>query len=110
MYDIDWALTAQMLTGFGAFLTGIAAIFVLPLQLGFRREAKKSKKQIENLHTSLKLMFPLYKQYMASEEGIVWQNYPGDADMIVKGISKKFALDKQLVRNILDALKAEGKI
>ena len=44
MYDIDWALTAQMLTGFGAFLTGIAAIFVLPLQLGFRREAKKSKK------------------------------------------------------------------
>ncbi|EDZ61320.1 hypothetical protein SMGD1_2494 [Sulfurimonas gotlandica GD1] len=110
MCEIDWNLTADMLTGAGTLLAGLAAIFVLPWQLGFRKEAKESKKEIESLHTSLKLMFPMYKQYMASEAGIVWSDYTSDADNIVKGISKKFALDERLVRSILDELQQEGKI
>lgn len=110
MCEIDWALVAAMLGGIGAFLTGIAALFVLPIQLGFRKEAKKSKDEVEQLQMSLKLMFPIYKQYMASEEGIVWGNYPADAEQIINGISRKTALDKELIRKILDELKAEGTI
>ena len=111
MCQIDWALTAAMLAGVGTLLAGIAAVFVLPWQLGFRKEAKESKQEVESLHNSLKLMLPIYKQYMESSEGIVWENYPGNnADMIIKGISKKFALDEYLVKRILDALKTEGKI
>ncbi|MFZ2540383.1 MAG: hypothetical protein WAW75_01265 [Gallionella sp.] len=110
MCEIDWTLTAAMLGGVGAFLTGIAALFVLPIQLGFKKEAKKSKEEVEHLQMSLKLMFPIYKQYMASEEGIVWGDYPENAEQIINGISRKAALDKELVRRILDELKAEGKI
>lgn len=111
MCQIDWGLTADMLAGVGTLLAGIAAIFVLPWQLGFRKEAKESKKKVESLQASIKLMFPLYKQYMASEEGIVWQDYPGkDAAMVIKGISRKFALEEAFVKEILDAMKAEGKI
>lgn len=47
---------------------------------------------------------------MAREEGIVWGNYPEDAEQIINGISRKAALDKELVRRILDELKSEGKI
>ena len=47
---------------------------------------------------------------MASEEGIVWGDYPRDADQIINGISRKTALDKELVRRMLDELKAEGTI
>jgi len=110
MCEIDWNLLADMLAGVGALLTGLAAIFVLPAQLGYRREAKESQEKVQSLKASLKLMFPLYKQYMASEEGIVWDDYPAHADMIVKGIARQFALDEQFVRETLDALKAEGRI
>lgn len=111
MCEIDWALTADMFGGIGAFLAGIAAIFVLPWQLGFRKEAKESKEKIQSLQSSIKLMFPLYKQYMASKEGIVWQDYPGkNSAMIVRAIAEKFALDEDFVREVLDALKSEGKI
>jgi len=110
MCEIDWTLTAAMLGGVGAFLTGIAALIVLPLQLGYRKEAKKSKEELEQLEMSLKLMFPIYKEYMAGEEGIVWGDYPEDAEQIINGISRKTALDKELIRRILDELKAEGKI
>ena len=110
MCEINWALTASMLGGVGAFLTGIAALFVLPVQLGFKKEAKKSKEEVEHLHVSLKLMLPIYKQYMARSEGIVLGDYPQDAEEIVNGLSRKTKLDKVLIRKILDELKAEGKI
>ena len=59
---------------------------------------------------SLKSMFPIYKQYTASEEGIVWGDYPADAEQIIEGISRKTGLDRDLVRKILDELLAEEKI
>jgi hypothetical protein len=110
MCELDWTLTAAMLGGIGAFLTGIAAFFVLPVQLGWWKKAKKSREEVEQLQLSLKLMFPIYKQYMASEEGIVWGDYPQDAEQIINGVSRKTSLDKELVRKILDELQAEGKI
>jgi len=110
MCEIDWTLTAAMLGGIGAFLTGIAALFVLPVQLGWWKKAKKSKEEVEQLQMSLKLMLPIYTQYMASEEGIVWGVYPKDAEQIINGISRKTALDKELVHRLLNELKAEGKI
>ena len=112
MCELDWTLTAAMLGGVGVFLTGVAATsasLVLPI-LRFRKEAKKSKEELEQLEMSLKLMFPIYKQYMAGKEGIVWGNYPEDAEQIINGISRKTRLDKELIRRILDELKAEGKI
>lgn len=52
MCQIDWGLTAAMLGRVGKFLAGIAAIFVLPWQLEFRREVKEYKE-------SLKIMLPI---------------------------------------------------
>jgi hypothetical protein len=95
MWQIDWSLFSEMLTGIGTLLTGLAAMVVLPWQLGFRKEAKK-------LRASLKLMLPAYRQYVASEEGIVWGDYPKDADQIVDGIACKTELDKKLIREMLN--------
>lgn len=110
MCDINWTLIASMLGGVGAFLTGIAAIFIIPWQLGFRKDAQESKKELNELKTSLKLMRSIYKQYMASSEGIVWENYPGDSEKIINAISKRTGFDTELVRQMLDTLKNEGKI
>ena len=55
-------------------------------------------------------MQTIYKEYMASEEGIVWRDYPADADIIVKRLSKKFSLNPKDVRKELDELKESGVI
>lgn len=103
MCQINWTLFAAMLGGIGTLLVGIAAIVVLPKQLGYRKEAKESR-------TALKLMLPAYSRYMGGEEGIVWADYPQDADNIIKGICRETNLDPKVVRGLLDELKAENRI
>ena len=111
MCEVDLQLVAAMLGGIGAFLTGIAAIFVLPKQLGFRRDAQESKKLLEEVQTSHSLMLSIYRKYMASLEGIVWSDYPGnDSQKIIDAISKKTQLEKSEVKRMLDDLKDSGKI
>jgi len=103
MCVIDWSLVAALLGGIGTLLVGIAAVTVLPKQLGYRKEAKE-------LQNAITLMRQFYRQYMASEEGIIWRDYPADADDIVRGITERTGLDAKNVREMLDALKKEGKI
>ena len=103
MCAIDWSLVAEMLGGIGTFLFGIAAFVVLPVQLGYKKKAK-------NFRHSLKLMLPVYRQYMAGEEGIVWGDYPADADNIIKGLAKRTGIEASTVRKMLDELKSEGKL
>jgi len=92
-----------MLGGVGTLLVGIAAVVILPVQLGYKKEAKKFRH-------SLKLMLPIYRQYMASEEGIVWGDYPADSENIIKALTKRTGLGASTVKEMLDELKNEGKI
>jgi predicted transcriptional regulator len=55
-------------------------------------------------------MLPIYRAYMASEEGVVWGDYPADADNIIKGLTKRAGLHAKTVREMLDELKKEGRI
>jgi len=103
MGSIDWSITADMLSGIGTLLVGIAAILTLLIQFGYRTKSK-------HLETSLKLLLNSYRSYMASEEGIVWGGYPADSQQIVTAISNKTGLDANLVKELLDSLKSEGKI
>ena len=103
MCSINWNLVAEMFTGTGTLLLGIAAMLTLLFQFGYRAKSK-------HLEASLKLMLLSYKQYMAGEEGIVWANYPANADQIINGISNKTGLDKKQIKELLDSLKTEGKI
>ena len=65
----------------------------------------------QSMATTLKInLLPIYKKYMAGEEGIVWGDYPKDADQIVNGISKKTGLERGLVLKMLDKLRSEEKI
>jgi len=103
MCSVDWNLFADMLSGIGTLLVGIAAILTLFIQYGYRTKSK-------HLETSLKLLLNSYRGYMASEEGIVWADYPADSQQIVAGIANKTGLNTKLVKELLDSLKAEGKI
>lgn len=103
MCEIDWIFTAEMLTGIGTIMTGIAAMIVLPVQLGYRREARELRK-------SMHLMRIIYRQYMASAEGIVWKDYPSDADQVIDGIARKTGLDKVTIRELLDDLNKDGRL
>ncbi|MGI9273147.1 MAG: hypothetical protein ACR2QT_15325 [Woeseiaceae bacterium] len=103
MCRIDWTLFAAMLGGIGTLLVGIAAVVVLPKQLGYRKEAKESR-------TAMKLMLLAYRRYMGGEEGIVWGDYPKDADNIIKGICRDTSLKPEVVRGLLDELKIENRI
>ncbi len=87
--------------GIGTLLVGMAAIVILPVQLGYKKKAKKFRH-------SLKLMLPIYRAYMASEEGIIWGDYPADADQIIKAITRRTGLDANTVKEMLDELKNEG--
>ena len=103
MCAIDWTLTADLLGGVGTFLVGLAAMLTLLIQFGYKRKAS----EYEN---ALKLMMVGYRSYLASEEGIVWEDYPKDADRIVAGIVGRTHMDRALVQRLLDQLKTEGKI
>jgi len=103
MCSIDWELFAEMLSGAGTLLVGIAAVLTLFFQFGYRAKSK-------HLEASLKLLLNSYRSYMASEEGIVWADYPANAKQIIEGISRKTGLDQKLVKDLLDSLKAEGRI
>jgi len=100
---MDWKFLADVMSGIGTLLVGTAAILTLFFQFGYRTKSK-------HLEASLKLLLNSYRSYMASEEGIVWANYPENSENIIAGISRKTGLDKKLVKELLDGLKSEGKI
>jgi len=103
MCEVNWTYLAAMLSGIGDLFLGAAAILTLFIQYGYRAKAK-------HLEASLKLLLISYRQYMASEEGIVWSDYPRNADQIIAGISRATGLEQSLVRELLDQLKTEGKL
>jgi len=108
---VDWSITADMLTGVGTFLFGLAAAFTLLIQYGFRRKARDLQLKNKKLETELKNMFISYIDYMASSEGIVWEDYSGSDDkMIITPIAEKSGLSEDRVKELLDQLKAAGKI
>ena len=103
MCSIDWTLFADMLRGTGTLLLGVAAMLTLLFQFWYKRKAS----EYEN---ALKLMLLAYRTYMGGEEGIVWKDYPSDAEQIVAGIVRRTHMDRSLVQRLLDKLKTEGKI
>jgi hypothetical protein len=103
MCSFDWSLFAEVLSGLGTLLVGLAAILTLSIQFGYRKKSRDYK-------NSLKLLFKHYKQYMASEEGIVLAAYPEDATTIISRISNSTGLDKKIIKTLLDELKDQGKI
>ena len=103
MCSIDWTLTSSMLSGIGTLLVGVAAMLTLLFQFWYRRKAA----EYEN---ALKLMLVGYRRYMGGEEGIVWGEYPADAEQIISGIVRQTRLDRKLVQSLLDQLKSEGEI
>jgi hypothetical protein len=103
MCEINWTFIAALLSGAGDLLLGVAAISTLFIQYGYRSKSK-------HLETSLKLLLNSYRRYMASEEGIVWSDYPKNAELIIAGVSRNTGLEQGLVRDFLDQLKAEGKL
>lgn len=100
---VDLTVPAAMLAGIGTLLVGIAVVVILPVQLGYKKAAKAYRR-------SLKETLPIYREYMASEEGIVLGDYPADAENIIKALTKRTGLDAKTVREMLDELKKEGKI
>ena len=65
------------------------------------------EKRATSLKQAMKLMF---LNYMASEEGIVWRDYPKDRKKVVAGFVQKTGIDETVTREILDELHSEGKI
>lgn len=121
MCTIDWPLMSSVLTGVGTFFVGVAALFTVWIQFkqlkdardardAARKEAADAHNQLEADRRSTRLMLSSYREYMASSEGIVWSDYPADADMIVSRLAKKTGLDPKVVKEMLDRLKAAGKI
>ena len=103
MCQVDWGLVAQMLIGIGTFMLGSAALLTLKFQFGYKAKST-------HLKASLKLLLRSYKEFLASEEGILLSEYPKDAEKIIKGISRKSGLDEKLVKELLDELRKDNKI
>ncbi len=82
MCEINWDLTAVMLYGIGTLLFGLAAILTLFIQHGFR--AKPSY-----YRAALILLMRSYQEFLATEEGIVWGDYPEDSEKIIAAISRR---------------------
>ena len=90
MCRIDWPLFADMLTGIGTFLVGLVAVLTLFFQYGYKLRASKLEKDLMNI---------VYHQYMASEEGIVWSDYPGDAENIISNLARRTRLDRNVIKS-----------
>jgi len=86
-----------------SLLTAIAVIYgviKVPKSIHDEKRAVALKKVI-------KTIFP---SYMASEEGIVWDDYPKDKENIVSGLKRKLGIDEPLIRDILDELHKERSL
>ena len=65
------------------------------------------EKRSAALKSGIKSILP---KYMASEEGIVWSDYPNDKENIVTGVARKLGIDEPIVREILDELHSARSI